>query len=311
MKMTQSGLLSLLIASLGLLVGLPNEVCAQDMSFSLDETVEGDTGMVPEEPADEASGDDEDFIAALAADSDSGAEEQDKNSGQAAEKETPEEIYAVQQIYALRLRRFELTPQVGITLNDPFVSHPSLGFAANYWITNVLAVGASFQWYQGLENESDLTFFVRRSTRLAVPISEYQLGTHLNATYVPFYGKFSMFNKYIFQWDAYAVGGLGLVRTRPVAVIDPEARSFDFGNRLSFNLGIGIRIFVTRWLAVVTELRDYIFLDKVESRRVALGAERFNSNTWLDSGVSFVNNVTVHAGITIFFPFNFEYRKPK
>ena len=65
---------------------------------------------------------------------------------------------------------------------------PPLSVGLNYWVTNVLAVGANFMWYQGVESESDLNFSVRRSTRLAVPITEYQLGAHLNFTYVPIYG---------------------------------------------------------------------------------------------------------------------------
>ncbi|HVR18733.1 MAG TPA: hypothetical protein VMS65_03525, partial [Polyangiaceae bacterium] len=38
-----------------------------------------------------------------------------------------EPLYAVQQIFALRVRRFELNPYWGISLNDQFVSHPAPG----------------------------------------------------------------------------------------------------------------------------------------------------------------------------------------
>lgn len=226
--------------------------------------------------------------------------------------ETVEEIYAVQQIYALRINRVELGASYAATLNDQYVSHPGVGVSLNYWWTNVLAVGLNFLWYQGLENESDLNFFVRRSTRLAVPITEYQLGAHLNFTYVPLYGKFMMFNDYIFQWDSYIVGGVGLMRTRPVAVVDPEIRQFDFDWRVAFNVGVGIRIFLTRWLAVYGELRDYAYLERLESLDVALGEEaRQDPSTWLDDSPSLTNNVTAHVGLTLFFPFSFEYRLPK
>lgn len=226
-------------------------------------------------------------------------------------KETTEEIYAVQQVYALRLRRVELTPFFGITLNDPYVSHPSVGVALNYWFTNVLAVGANFSWYEGFENESDLNFHVRRSLRVAVPINEYQLNAHLNFTYVPFYGKFSAFNRGIFQWDSYLVGGIGMMRTRPISIIDPEVRNFAWGNRLAFNVGLGIRVFVTRWLAIFGEVRDYMYLEKQENTQIALGEDRFNSSTWYSGSPSFVNNVTVQVGASIFFPFKVSYKLPK
>ena len=54
----------------------------------------------------------------------------------------------MQQIYALRYHRFELKPYWGFTLNDQFVSHPGPGLDANYYITNVLAVGLNGNFYQ-------------------------------------------------------------------------------------------------------------------------------------------------------------------
>ncbi|MCS6798494.1 MAG: outer membrane beta-barrel domain-containing protein [Myxococcota bacterium] len=225
--------------------------------------------------------------------------------------ETREEIYAVQQIYALRINRVELAPSAGFTVNDPYVSHPAAALGLNYWWTNVLAVGVNFLWYQGLENESDLGFHVRRSTRLAVPITEYQLGAHLNFTYVPLYGKFAMFNEYIFQWDAYVVGGVGMMRTRPVPIVDPQVRRFEFDWRIAFNAGLGLRIFLTRFLAVFAELRDYAYLERLENLEVALGEDRNDPETWLAESPSLTNNVTAHVGITLFVPFRFEYRLPK
>lgn len=227
-------------------------------------------------------------------------------------KEAQEEIYAVQQIYALRLNRLELAPSVAFTVNDPYVSHPGIGAALNYWWTNVLAVGVNFLWYQGLEDESDLNFHVRRSTRLGVPITEYQFGAHLNFTYVPLYGKFAMFNEHIFQWDAYVLGGVGLMRTRPVPVVDPEYRNFDFDFRLAFNLGLGIRVFITRYLAVFSEIRDYAFLEQFENLNVPLDtAARQDPDTWLSDSSTLVNNVTVQLGFTLFFPFSFDYKLPR
>jgi outer membrane beta-barrel protein len=225
--------------------------------------------------------------------------------------EAREEIFAVQQIYALRINRVELMPSAAFSLNDPFVSHAAVSLGLNYWWTNVLAIGVNFLWYEGLETESDLNFFVRRSTRLAVPISQYQFGAHLNFTYVPLYGKFTMFNEFIFQWDAYIVGGVGIMRTRPVPVVDPEVRRFDYDVRVAFNLGIGLRVFVTRWLAVFGEIRNYMYLEQLEALDVALGDRRFSAQTWTQDSPAFTSNVTVHLGLTFFLPFDFDYHLPR
>ncbi|MGF1469697.1 MAG: outer membrane beta-barrel domain-containing protein [Sandaracinaceae bacterium] len=222
-----------------------------------------------------------------------------------------ETIFAVQRLYALRINRVELIPSVAFSLNAPFVSRTAVSLGLNYWFTNVLAIGANFLWYDGLESETNLNFLVRRSTRLAVPINEYQFGTHLNFTYVPLYGKFAAFNEFIFQWDAYVVGGVGIQRTRPIPVIDPEVRTFDWSVRVAFNLGVGIRVFLTRWLSIFGEIRNYMYLEQLEALDVALGQDRFDPETWTQDSPAFTSNVTVHLGLTFFFPFEFEYRLPR
>lgn len=275
-----------------------------DMSFGEGETTtEGDTG---------GGGD---VISSLATEGETGAAETaattETRDAPARGEEAREEIFAVQQIYALRINRVELMPSIAQSMNDPFISHTGVSLGLNYWFTNVLAVGLNFIWYEGLESESDLNFFVRRSTRLAVPVNGYQFLANLNFTYVPVYGKFAMFNEFIFQYDAYIVGGIGLMRTRPIPVIDPVVREFDFGERISFNVGIGLRVFITRWLAVFAELRDYMYLETLENLDVGFGAARNNPETWVESSPAFVNNVTAHLGLAVFIPFDFSYNQPR
>ncbi len=315
----RAALLAAVAAWIGLTVS--GSAHAQDMSFDLNEAESApapDKEAPPPEGEGEAGGEAKasgsasaggDILAELTAES--GKEEATADERLPREKEVIEKIYAVQRMYVLRTGRFELSPAYSQTFNDQYVSHPSLGAGLNYWITNVLAVGANFLWYQGLETDSDLNFSIRRSARLAVPVTEYQLGAHLNFTYVPIYGKFEMFNDSIFQWDGYLVGGVGVLRTRPVPVIDPAVRTFDFGWRVAFNAGIGLRVFVTRWLTVFGELRDYLYMEKLENLEVALGKAREDETTWIDSNSTLTNNVTVSLGFTMFFPFTFEYSYPK
>ena len=238
------------------------------MEFSLDET-EGEEGLI-ESLAKE--------------DPDTAEEERGLVKDEAAE-----EIYAIQQIYALRLKRFELSPTV----------------AFNYWWTNVLAVGANLIWYDFsflTGAESRLVEDVQRSARLGVPFNEWQMNLNVNFTYVPFYGKFQAFNKFIFQWDSYIVGGVGFMRTKPIPVFDSEVREFDWGMRASFNVGLGVRVFVTRYLAILLEFRNYMFLERFENRNVETGEGRFDKSTWLEDGSTFVNNATIQVGLTLFFP---------
>lgn len=236
-----------------------------------------------------------------------------------------EEIFAAQQIYALRHRRFEINPSVNFALNDPFVAHTGFGLTLNYWISNVLSVGLTGVFFQGLNSASDVNFNVGRSTGLAVPINEYQLATAVNFSYVPLYGKFSMFNRFIFHWDMYLTAGVGIMRSRPIPAIDPEVRTFDWNTAIMFDAGLGFRVFLSRAVAITLELRNFIYpelLENVstnflESGRDAQGRPsqtcaqcRRNPANWTQSS-ALTDNVMLSLGLTLFLPTSFTYRLPK
>ena len=221
------------------------------------------------------------------------------------------DVYAVQQIYALRRGRFEVNPYWSISLNDQFVTHPGPGLAVNYYLTNVLAVGVNGTYYQPFNGDADFNFENRRATRLAVPLNEYLAGYAVNFTYVPMYGKFSGFSNFIFHYDGYLIGGVGGLFTRPIAVIDPDNRKFDWEHRIAFNVGFGLRIFLNRWFSVIGELRDYIYIEQLENVNVAATQQgQTDKNTWFGEK-PLTNNVQAQVGISIFLPFSWEYRLPK
>jgi outer membrane beta-barrel protein len=244
------------------------------------------------------------------------------NMGLEAQKPVHAELYAVQQQYVIKAQRLELMPYFAITLNDQFVSHNAPGLAINYYVTQVLAIGVNGNWYQGLNADSDFNFENRRSARIAVPLNDYQVSGDLNFTYVPMYGKFAGFGDFIFHYDAYIDGGVGLIRTKPEAVIDPDNRKFDWNNLINFDVGIGLRIFFSRWLAATLEVRDLMFFDKIESTKVATGpatvpvnpgdmTNPLNPATWYDPHEHFTNDVQMQVGLSVFLPTSFDYRLPK
>ncbi len=226
-----------------------------------------------------------------------------------SKKEVAAEMYAVQQIFALRARRFELQPYWSFTLNDQFVSHPGPGLALNYYITNVLAFGVNGNYYQGLNVDSEFNFLNRRATRVAVPLNEYQANANVNFTYVPMYGKFAGFGNFIFHYDAYIVGGVGMMWTRPIAVIDPDNRKFEYEGKVAFNAGIGLRVFLNRWFAANLEVRDYIYSEKLEALKV--DANPTDKTKWLEKDGRLTNHVQAQVGISVFIPFSWDYRLPK
>jgi outer membrane beta-barrel protein len=219
-----------------------------------------------------------------------------------------EDIYAVQQRFIIKRHRFEFQPYWSITLNDQFVGHPAPGLGINWYITEVLAVGVNGNYYQPFNVDSDFNAQVRRSARVAVPLTEYQWSGALNFTYTPALGKFSGFGDFIFQYDAYVVGGVGALSARPIPVVDPDNRNFEFEPKLAFNAGIGLKVFFNRWFAGVLEVRDYVFNDKLEN--LTIEADPSDKSLWLDEQ-RLTNNVQAQLGVSIFLPFSFDYRLPK
>lgn len=238
------------------------------------------------------------------------------NMDEAAKRAINAEMYAVQQIYALRRFRFEMNPYFGLTMNDQFVAHNGPGLALNFYINNVMAVGVNGNFYLGLNAPSNFNFQTSRAARVGIPITEYAWNANANFTYVPAYGKFAGFGDFIFHYDLYVLGGVGAIASRPIAVVDPDNRTFEYKPNVSFHVGGGLRIFLNRWFAVVAELSDYIFVEKLENPTIALGRDatgRPNAQdptTWTKD-TSFTNNVQAQVGFSVFLPFSWEYRLPK
>jgi outer membrane beta-barrel protein len=234
------------------------------------------------------------------------------NLSQEAKKAVRAEIYAVQQQYVIKAGRFEIMPYFEITMNDQFVGHNAPGLALNYYITQVLAVGVNANWYDGLNADSEFNFQNRRAARIAVPLNVYQLSADLNFTYVPMYGKFAGFGDFIFHYDVYIDGGVGLIRTKPLPIIDPDNRSFpDWNNLVNFDVGIGLRIFANRWAAFTVEVRDLIYSEKIEALNIAPGKAALDKATWYDTNTHITNDVQLQFGLSFLLPTSFEYRLPK
>ena len=241
-----------------------------------------------------------------------------------AKKPLGEQIFAVQQIYALRVRRFELNPFWSMSLNDQFVGHNGIGLGINFYPFNILGIGVSGTYFNWFNTDSSFNADVRRSARVGVPLTEYDWNASANLTFVPAYGKFAGFGDFIFQYDAYIVAGGGFMSTRPIPVFDPDYRNFSYKVKPSGNVGIGLRIFFYRWMAAILELRDYIYQEELENIHTGnsdpnsggarcdgtLGEKHSNSQFWLcDKKIT--NAVQAQVGFSFFLPTTFDYRLPK
>ncbi len=235
----------------------------------------------------------------------------------AADRVLAPDMYAVQQIWALRKGRFEINPYGSVTMNDQFVAHPGPGVGLNYYVLNWLAGGVNGNFYQELNAESDFNFETSRAARVGQPITEYQWNVNANVTLVPAYGKFAVLSNFIFHYDFYFLAGAGAMSTRPKAVVDPDNRTFDWSVKPTWGFGGGIRIFFTRYLSAMLEIRDYMFLEDLENPSIASGIDSRglplaqDPSTWLAPDKSFTNNVQAQLGLSVFLPFSWKYELAK
>ena len=199
----------------------------------------------------------------------------------------------------LKEGRFELNPFFAVTLNDSLIDHSSLGADVSYFLTEVLAVGATGMFY--FDDVTDQEFYTRYHFRRVPSVNKYKFTVAGNFSYVPIYGKFSVLNDHIFHFELYFLGGVGVTSTE---VIPRDAANEPFSNiALTFPIGVGGRLFFNRWLAAHFALKDYMMIDSFEPATRGVDGEEAKSR----AETRFMNNVMFNFGLSFFLPTDFDY----
>jgi outer membrane beta-barrel protein len=203
----------------------------------------------------------------------------------------------------LKVRRTELNPMVGTTMNDNLIRHETIGGELSYWLTDVLAVGIEGQYYiHSFEEPYDL---IARQARRLPTVNQYNWSTALDFHYVPVYGKFAVLDHKLITWESYFTAGIGVGQSEVI----PRDKAFPgFTNFLiQPNIGVNMRFFLAKWLTINLGIRDYLFIDKFEptNRSTTMNATASEAQANADS--SFVNNIMFQIGLSFWLPTSFEY----
>lgn len=188
-------------------------------------------------------------------------------------------IRVIQQRPFLRKYRVEVAPYFAVVMNDAMFQHIGAGGVVNFHILDNLFIGAHYTKY--FSSEKDLWSSIQDDFRVFPEKWELDFYAGGHVAYAPFYGKFILFNSWILHWDTYLLAGAGVTRTSLSSA------------KFTGNFGLGARIFLTRWLTLNLEVRDYIFQEDYKA------------------GSRVVNNVLFQTGLSVFIPFGFDYRYPK
>jgi outer membrane beta-barrel protein len=190
-------------------------------------------------------------------------------------------IKAVPRKALLKRHRLELTPMFGLSLNDPYFQHLSMSGALVFYLHDAFGIGVGVD-YLYLHARTSAIDDVRQSlTSVLGTFNMPKLFAHVDMYWVPIYGKVSLFDSGIVNFDLYASAGAG-VATALGTVNPPE-----------INVAIGQHYVIEQWLALRFEVRDHVFVD----------TQRAN-NTPRSSVQSYVMFM---AGLSFYIPPTFEY----
>ncbi|OJH39441.1 outer membrane beta-barrel domain-containing protein [Cystobacter ferrugineus] len=185
-------------------------------------------------------------------------------------------VKSVQRKVYLKKNRFELAPFVTLSVNDPYYTKLGTAVRGAYYLSDTLAIAGRFSIMQVLPEDDVRIAKTTFQGRIFYSVPQWTaMG---DVEWSPLYGKVAFLND-ILHFDAYLLGGLGVVNTE-------AATSYAVGPLPAADLGIGMRFVAKDFLAVNVALINTTYVDR--PRFTTKGATQ--------------NLMTLNAGISIFFP---------
>ncbi|HYO57284.1 outer membrane beta-barrel domain-containing protein [Archangium sp.] len=185
-------------------------------------------------------------------------------------------VKSVQRKVYLKKGRFEVTPLVTLSVNDPYYTKLGAAVRGAYYLADTLAVAARVSAVQVLP-EDDVRI-AKRTFQSRIFYSVPQWSAMGDVEWSPLYGKVAFLND-ILHFDAYLLGGMGVVNTE-TSKVDNR------GPSLAADLGVGLRFVARDYLAVNVALINTTYVD--QPLNTSKGATQ--------------NLMTLNAGISFFFP---------
>ena len=204
-------------------------------------------------------------------------EEDDKTDLSKLAQLAPFSDVAVIQIrYLPKTSRFELFPNLGVLVNNPFFMNFDAGARLAYGISEKFAIEANFMYIMSTKQKvtTDLMaapHFVQTS---AFVTAQTFYGADIR--WSPIYGKMGFFNKSIVPFDMYFSGGAGIMNTTQNT------------SPMAFHLGTGQIFALSKGTAVRWDVSAYFY----NSAPNTTSSVKTDSNT----------DIYVNLGMSFFFP---------
>lgn len=219
-------------------------------------------------------------------------------------------ITVVQRQRFLKKKRFELSPQAGITVNDPFVRHYVIGAELNYWLTNRMAIGITGTGFIG--NTTSRYKNIRFQEGVLLTANKVLWQASVNFLYNPFYGKIAVFNRALLHWESFIQVGGGAIQTQVIPRYESLHEPFrNLTGQGNFALGARFYGPKTDWISVNFGVRTFIYQDKLEpeERGPPSMDKAYDDPDFAKDHATkkLAFNVVFFLGVSFYFPTTFQY----
>lgn len=187
-------------------------------------------------------------------------------------------VKSVQRKVYRKKGRFELTPLVSISVNDPFYSKVGASLRGAWYLADTLAIAGRASVMQVVPSDDVRTAKRTFNSKIYNSVPEWSAMGDLE--WSPLYGKVAFLNS-ILHFDGYLLAGAGVVRTE-------TSSQPDRGLNPAADLGLGMRFVAKDYLAVNVALINTSYVDQ------PLGSSKG----------AIQNMMTLNAGISLFLPFS-------
>ncbi len=140
--------------------------------------------------------------------------------------------------------RVELTPAIGLSLDNPFQDNYIFGGGVAYHINESFAVGVQGEYYASSSAAPDVS---GGGGGADLDFNGPVYAGRLELIWSPIYGKLNLFAEEVFHFDTFISAGAGYIG------LDQD------GGSVAGTIAIGQHYFLNDWLALRWDLRDQIF----------------------------------------------------